>query len=76
MFQAQITALDAFGNTVIDFTGGVVLLSSDGQPVSPNVLSLTNGVGTAQVTLDKADPTGLIVDAGILGFSNTIQVSV
>ncbi len=75
-FSVQVTALDAFGNTLTGFTGGVVLLSSDGQAVTPNVVMLTNGVGTAQVTLNTADPTGLIADyAGILGDSNTIQVS-
>ncbi len=75
-FSVQVTALDAFGNTLTDFTGWVVLLSSDGQPVNPNVVLLTNGVGTAQVTLNKADPTGLITDYySILGSSATIQVS-
>ncbi len=74
--SVQVTALDAFGNTVTGFSGPVALLSSDGQPVSPSVVTLTNGVGTAQVTLNRADPTALIADYyGILGSSNTIQVS-
>ncbi len=75
-FGVTVTAQDAFGNTITGFTGGVVLLSSDGQPVNPNVVMLTNGVGTAQVTLNRADPIELIADyANILGYSNTITVS-
>ncbi len=75
-FGVTVTALDAFGNTITGFTGGVVLLSSDGQPVSPYVVMLSNGVGTAQVTLNRADPTELIADYyNILGYSNTITVS-
>ncbi len=75
-FGVTLTAQDAFGNTITGFTGAVALLSSDGQPVSPNAVMLTNGVGTTQVTLNQADPTGLIADYyGILGDSGTIQVS-
>ncbi len=55
-FNVTITAKDAFGNTATGFSGGVTLISRDGQTVYVAAPPrLANGAGTAVVTLDKAN---------------------
>ena len=49
-----VTAEDAYGNTVTDYSGTVHFTSSDNQAVLPADFTLTNGVGTFQVTLETA----------------------
>jgi len=75
-FTVNVTAKDAYGNTETGFTAPAALYCSDGQTITPGVVSLTNGVGSAQITLNKADTVGLAVGYnGILGFSGSILVS-
>ena len=52
-FPVTVTAKDAFGNVSTNYTGPAYLVSSDSQQVTPFFLSLTNGVGTASVTLTR-----------------------
>jgi len=70
----QVTAKDAFGNTVTGFNGGVTLTSSDGQPVklfSPLVFN--NGTAVATIALDRADRVTLTASSGtIQGTSGSI----
>ncbi len=76
-FAVTVTAHDAFGNTVTAFNGPVTLFSSDGQKVLlSGPLTLTHGVGTAQVTLDTANVVALTaVGSGIGGTSSAITIT-
>jgi len=75
-FNVTITAKDAFGNTVTGFNGPAYLMSSDGQQVAPVYILLTKGVGTAQVTLNKANTVKLTAYYySIEGVSGNILVS-
>src|SRR5207248_3048384 len=68
-----ITAKDAFGN---GYSGPAKLFSSDGQPVTPNAVTLTNGTATITVTLNTAHTVVLTaVAAGVGGSSSAITVN-
>ncbi len=75
-FTVNVTSLDQFGNVVTTANGGVALISSDGQPASPGVVNVVKGVGSATVTLDKADTVMLsALVTGAKGVSNSITVN-
>jgi hypothetical protein len=72
----SVKALDVFGNTVTTYTGPAYLYSSDGQAVTPTYVTLTNGVGTAQVTLSKPGTVTLTaLYSSVKGVSSTIVVN-
>ena len=52
-----VTAEDAYGNTDTSYAGSVEITSSDGQAVLPATATLTNGVGTFNVTLKTPAPS-------------------
>ena len=56
-----VTAYDAFGNVVTDYSGTVHFTSTDGQAELPADATLTNGVGTFQVTLKTAGSQSITV---------------
>jgi hypothetical protein len=75
-FNATVTAVDPYGNTVTGFNGTVSLKSTDGQSVSPATVTLSNGTGTATVTLYKADSLQLFASNGVIsGYSGVLTVS-
>jgi photosystem II stability/assembly factor-like uncharacterized protein len=53
-FNVTVTALDQYGNTVINFNGQIGITSSDSKAVLPPPSALTHGVGTFALTLDTA----------------------
>jgi hypothetical protein len=55
-FTVTILGSDAFGNGA---NASLELYSSDNQPVSPNIISLSNGQATPTVTLDVANSVTL-----------------
>jgi uncharacterized protein (DUF2147 family) len=61
-----LTAKDAFGNTVTNYNGVVLLTSSDGQAVLPTNATLTNGTGTFNVILKTAGTQTLNASSGPL----------
>jgi hypothetical protein len=52
--SVTVTAEDAYGNTATGYTGTVHFTSSDPQAVLPDDATLTNGIGTFDVTLKTA----------------------
>jgi hypothetical protein len=73
--SVTVTAEDAWGNTVTSQSGSFTLKATDGQTVSPASITLSNGVGTAMVTLDKAEQLYLVASNGtISGESALITV--
>ena len=82
-FTVTVTAEDAAGNTVTNFTGLLTISSSDGSIAeSPlaGFVAVTNGVGTFQATLHVAgNQTISVLDTAafppISGISGTIAVS-
>jgi len=67
-----VTAEDPYGNTNPSYTGTVHFSSSDGQAVLPVNSSLTNGLGTFNVTLETAGNESVTVtDTGNTGLSDT-----
>ena len=78
-FSFTVTALDAFDNTDTGYTGTVEFTSTDSQAnFATNNVTLTNGVGTFNVTLQTAgDQTITATDTttpSINGTSDTITV--
>ena len=75
-FSVVITAKDAYGNTVTSYKGSDTLTCSDGQKiVGSSTVSLTNGVGTAVITLNVADKLTITASSGSLkGTSGSITV--
>ena len=64
------TAYDAYGNVAADYSGTVHVTSSDGQAVLPADVTLTNGVGTFDVTLKTAGTSTITAtDIGTPGIS-------
>ncbi len=78
-FSVTVTALDAFNNTATGYSGTVHFTSSDGQAVLPANSTLTNGVGTFNVTLQTAGNQTITatdtVTSTITGTSAAIAVS-
>jgi hypothetical protein len=75
-FNVTITALDAYGNTVTGFTGGVALAASNGTAMAPSVVTLIDGRLTTAVTLKARGTFTLAATLGSLkGTSNAITVS-
>jgi hypothetical protein len=74
-----VTALDATGMTATTYTGMVHFTSTDTQAVLPADSTLTNGVGTFQVTLKTAGPQTITatdtVNATIRGTSSAVTVN-
>jgi Putative Ig domain len=71
-FNVTITAKDKYGNGI---TGPISLTSSDGQPVTPATVSLSQGTATTTVTLNNLDTVNLIAtDGGASGTSGTITL--
>ena len=69
-----VTALDAFGNTVIGYSGTVDVTSTNDEAMLPPGSTLTNGVGTFQVTLDDSGtgPSSITAtDSGNSGITGT-----
>ena len=50
-FSLTVTALDAFGNTVVNYAGTVQFTSGDSQGAMPANSTLTSGVGAFSMTL-------------------------
>ena len=78
-FNFTVTALDAFNNTTIGYSGTVHFTSTDGQAVLPANSTLTNGTGTFSATLkSNGNQTIAATDtiaASIKGTSNSVNVS-
>jgi len=78
-FNITVTAVDAFGNTVANYSGTVHFASTDGHAALPGDSTLSSGVGTFSVTLNTSG--GQTISAtdkasnSINGSSNVIQVS-
>jgi hypothetical protein len=75
-FSVTVKAQDQFGNTFAGYSGTVKLTSSDGAAALPGNSTLTNGVGTFNVTL-KTPGTQTIsgadtTNANIFGTSNNL----
>ncbi len=74
-----VTAIDATGNTVTNYSGTVHFTSSDGQAALPGDSTLTNGVGTFSVTLKTSGSQTITatdkVSSSINGTSSPISVS-
>lgn len=77
-FNLTVTAVDAFGNTAIGYTGIVHFSSNDGQAVLPPNSTLTNGVANFSVTLKTTANTSITatdtVTTTIAGSSIPISV--
>ena len=78
-FSITVTALTSTGTTATGYTGTVKFTSSDSTAVLPANSTLTNGVGTFNVTLKKAGSQTVTatdtVTSSITGTSNAITVS-
>jgi predicted outer membrane repeat protein len=74
-FTATITALDTNDNIATSYNGPVALTCSDGKMTTLTV-TLTNGVGTAAVTLDKAEKADTLTasDGKIKGTSSAFPL--
>ena len=59
-FTVTVTAQNIVGNTVTSYSGTVHLTSNDPQAVLPADATLTNGVGTFNVTLKTAGSQAII----------------
>ena len=76
-FNVTVTALDQYGNTATGYTGTVQIASSDTRASLPPNSTLTNGVGTFQVTLGTAGSqtvTATDVSTSISGTSGPLTV--
>jgi hypothetical protein len=82
-FGETLTALDAYGNTASGYTGAKSI-SFSGPSSSPNStapnypasVSFSGGVGTASITLNKAESTTLTAkDGSVTGASGSFTVS-
>ena len=77
--SAVVTAEDTFGNTATGYAGTVQITSSDAAAVLPAANTLTNGVGSFQVTLNtlgnKTVTATDSVNNAITGTSNATNVS-
>ena len=74
-----VTALDPYGNTATGYTGTVHVTSSDGQAVLPSNATLTNGVGSFNVTLKTAGTRSITATdtatSGITGIQSGLIVT-
>ena len=79
VFNFTVTALDAFNNTAVGYSGTVHFTGTDGQAVLPANSTLTNGTGTFSATLKSGGSQTIAatdtVAASIKGTSNSINVS-
>jgi S-adenosylmethionine hydrolase len=76
-FSFTVTALDAYGNTAVGYTGTVHFTSADPGASLPAATTLTNGFGSFSATLQRAG--GMILtaaDASIVGSSGTASIAV
>ncbi|MCC8954085.1 cadherin repeat domain-containing protein [Bradyrhizobium sp. Pear77] len=77
--SGTVTALDAFGNVVTGYTGTVHFTSTDGSAVLPADMTLTNGTGSFNETLDTAGSQTITatdtISAAITGTSNVETVA-
>lgn len=76
-FQVTVTALDAAGNTVPDFTGAVTFASDDAQAVLPDPYTFTladGGTKTFDVTLKTAGPHTVTVSGALPEVTADVQV--
>jgi uncharacterized protein (TIGR03437 family) len=75
-FSIQVAAVDAYGNTIISYTGPATLTSSDPQAIlpSPATLTFTNGIATTSVTLKTAGNQTLTIADGPISTSSPIVV--
>ena len=72
-FAVSVRVYDKFGN---GWTGSVSLASSDGQAVTPGVVAVNQGVGSASVTLTAARAISIRASAGgVSATTGTITVS-
>ncbi len=75
----SVRALNLVGNPVTGYGGTVVFTSSDRKAVLPPPSTLTDGVGTFNVTFETPGPQTITatdsVDSFIAGVSNTIVVT-
>ncbi len=77
-FNVSIRARDIYGNTVTNYPGSAVTLtSSDGQTVTPGSITLSKGTANPSITLDSVDGSvTLTASAGaITGRSNAFSVN-
>ncbi|MGH9744909.1 MAG: InlB B-repeat-containing protein, partial [Candidatus Acidiferrales bacterium] len=78
-FSFTVTAKDAANNTATGYTGTVHFTSSDGAALLPVNMTLTNGVGTFQATLNTVGNQTITatdtVTASITGVSGAITVT-
>ena len=80
-FSVTVEGIDQYGNIVSGFDGPVGVTCSDMQTVNPvgeTTLTLTGGIGTFQVALNKAEANPVTLTAGIgpvEGTSDEIQVN-
>ncbi|MHC2467049.1 beta strand repeat-containing protein [Bradyrhizobium embrapense] len=76
--SGTVTALDAFGNVVLGYTGTVHFTSTDGSAVLPADMTLTNGTGTFNETFDTSGSqtiTATDTVSAITGTSNAENVA-
>jgi hypothetical protein len=70
--SVTVTAQDQYGNTATSFLGTVTITSSDSKAVSSPPATLTNGVGSFNVTLETAGTQSITATtSGITGGSQT-----
>ncbi len=74
-FTVTVTAQDAYGNTVTDYTGTVHFTSSDTKAVLPSDAALTSGTGTFTITLKTAGAQTLTAADGAITISKTTNVN-
>jgi hypothetical protein len=82
-FGETLTALDAYGNTATGYNGaktvgfsGPASSPNSTAPAYPGSVSFSSGVGTASITLSKAESTTLTAkDGAITGTSGSFTVS-
>ena len=78
-FNVTVTAMDAIGNTVTNYSGTVHFTSSDGHAALPADSTLNSGVGIFSVTLNTSGGQTISAadkaSSSINGSSNTIYVS-
>jgi hypothetical protein len=78
-FNITVTAMDAGGNTITNYSGTVQFTSSDGHAVLPGDSTLNSGVGAFPVTLNTSGGQTISVNdkasSSISGVSNVISAS-
>lgn len=76
-FNITVTALDASGQPFTSYSGTVHFTSSDPQAVLPASAAITNGTGTASVTLKTSGPQTVTATGtdSLTGTSNGVPVS-